>query len=149
MSESPRDVVRRWTNDDVVTAFDHLVDRWEESQSARYALENYERSEEKPQPPESPIESVGELINFNRQRWLYEQALEELHEQYEEKARTFNETAQKIKELLPENYVVYHTYGGGNSELQERNYTVGHLPPERGSASGKVIVKQGRDPKPL
>jgi len=134
----------------IIKTFDSLVESWEAREGLRYDLEEYQRTHTEPEPPPTnQFEGLAALINYNEERWRYEQALEDLRGQYARKARRFDEAAQKVKDLLPRDYLVYHTYAGGDRNLRGKNYTVHHTPPEKENDSSEVVVRQGHASEPV
>jgi hypothetical protein len=151
-SSSERAQIKPMTDDAIIKVFDNLVEWWEKSETTRYNLEEFEQTNREPNPSESQVMALADLITYNQQRWRYLERLEDLRQQHDKRKDAFAEVAKTIKYLLPEGYTVQHTYGGGQRELRGKNYTVSHVPGEqqyapRRIAHSEIIVRPGIAPE--
>jgi len=148
MSESPtdRDVVRQMSDDSIQHTFDDLVEYWEASEEARYALEGFQRDNQPPQPPDNPIENLEELINYNRQKWGYELEVENRAARRMESEARFEALARYVRYLLPEGWTLTHIYGGPTDRFIGNVYTINHTPGERNQPGVISVAKKGHPP---
>jgi hypothetical protein len=126
--------------DAIQGTFDDLVIYWEMSEDARYAIDEFQGTNAEPQPPENPIQSVGELINYNRQRWSHEQTLENLRADHARTQASFENTANRVRHLLPEGLSLRHTVKG-------TVYTISHILRDRDQPGEIRVEKRGHPPR--
>ena len=165
MSEPPTqyDMVREMSDNEITQTFDRLAECWEASEEARYNLQNFRQSHQEPERPENPIEGLGNLIDYNRKKWQYEQEEERLDRLHAEATAQFEAWAQFVRHLLPDGGILKHTYGGSHPglrgveytvrhvsdehpALRGVEYTVGHVSGERGQPADIRVEKRGHPP---
>jgi hypothetical protein len=145
-----RENVRQLSDEEIIKTFDRLVEAWDSLVEAREKREMFNLDYRPPEDPAVTIESTEAMIEYNRQKWRYEQKREEIenrHAQHEEHYRT---TSEIVRSLLPVGHTLVHTYRGDHPERQGDEYTIEHgvaetTPGVQGQPpSARVIVRSRR-----
>ena len=151
MSESVPDLksVRQLSDEEIEQTFDRLVEAWEGREQTRAELEAFNREYQPPEQHALKIESTKDLIEYNRQKWRYEQKREELEDRYKEHDANYNTTAETAKLLLPRGHILVHTYRGDHPELRGAQCTLEHATihgSQKVPAPSQIIVLSCRGP---
>jgi hypothetical protein len=146
--DSGQESVRQISDEGIEMTFNALIERWEESESARYDLEAFKRANPEPTPPPRVFGDIEELTLFNRRKWHYEHEAEERTARHEERVSKFEAVAQTVKLLLPVSHTLAHTYSGDLPDLQGAGYSIQHLYGPRPRDPSEVSVKKTRLPRP-
>jgi hypothetical protein len=123
---SERKSVREMSDEEILKTFDQLVEAWEGWDAAREQRETFDRDYRPPEDPAATIESTEALIEYNRQKWRYEQKREEVENRYAEHEANYNATSEVVRSLLPAGHTLLHTYRGYHPERQGAEYTIEH-----------------------
>lgn len=147
-SASGQESVRQMSDRDIERTFNELIEWWEQSEDARYELEQFKRDNPEPTPPASLFGGVQELALYNQRRWQFEQGVEDRSARRHERMSRFEAVADRVKLLLPVGHTLAHTYSGDNPSLQGAGYNINHFyGPRRGDPS-EVSVEKTRPPRP-
>ena len=143
--EFDQNSVREMSDEDIKRAFEDLVEAWEDRLEAYQLSEKFGREYRPPEPPSTHLGSVENLIAYDREKWRYEERLEEVQAGFEESEAHFEGRADVVRLLLPEGHSLNHTYRGNRPELEERAYTLRHerrTPRQRRTGPGGVVSVQ-------
>ena len=118
--------VRQMSDQSIKKNLDILVEAWEDRRQAQHELGRFLNETRPPDPPSALFESVDALIAFDREKWRYEDRLEDINTRIAEQAARFETRATAVKLLLPIGHSLRHTYQGNRPELEGRTYTLKH-----------------------
>ena len=121
-----RKSLRQMSDEEIVQAFDQLVEAWLAREDAMERREAFDHDYRPPEQPALTIESTEALIEYNRQKWRYEQKREVIENRYTEHDATYSAAAHVVGTLLPAAHTLLHTYRGDHPDLQDGEYTIEH-----------------------
>src|SRR5215207_1994165 len=144
---SERKSVRTMSDEEILKTFDQLVETWEARENAREQRETFDRDYRPPEDPAATIESTESLIEYNQQKWRYEQKREEIENRYAQHDANYSATSDVVRSLLPAGHTLLHTYRGDHPELQGGEYSIEHGVTEHG-VTETIIVRSRRQTRP-
>ncbi len=118
--------IREMSDKDIKGIFDVFIEAWEDRTKVEQELVDFNRKYLLPEPPFALIENVEALMEYNRQKWRYEDRKRDIEARLLTHTKTFEDRSSVVQRLLPENHRVLHAYGGSQPELQGFMYEIKH-----------------------
>lgn len=135
-------LIRHMSDEDIKRTVDGLVEAWEDHQAALDEHDAFQRNHIEPEPPATVIESVESLIEYDRQKWRYDERLEAINDKLEKHNTELQVKSSMVKLLLPLSHILVHDYRGQRSDLQGNTYAIRHELPEGGRRPPTYAIRR-------
>ncbi len=119
-------VIRQMSDEDIKGIFDELIEAWEGRAEVVQERAAFNQKYFLPEPPVSPMESVEALMEYNRQKWRYEDRKKDIDTRLSAHEENGEALSGVVQRLLPESHSVLHLYGGSQPKLQGAKYEITH-----------------------
>jgi hypothetical protein len=103
---------------EIRSAINQLVEAWHDQAEAQEQLENFRVSHAPPKPPDQ-FGSLQDFLNFHDRKQSYEGELTNYENTLAVAKMLYTQTADKLRDALPENVPLHYTYEGGSRAASE------------------------------
>ena len=117
-------VVRDKSDEEIKRTLDELIEAWEGCAKVQQERTDFDRNSSPPERPDWVIEGVEPLMEYNREKWRYEERRAELENRLREREEDFAYRSGLVRAILPEHSKLFYTYGGGEPDLQGISYEI-------------------------